>query len=153
MPLSKDLREFIALLNSNEVECLIVGAFAVAYHGYPRYTADLDVLIRSSEQNAHRVLKSLNEFGFGALGISKEDLLSSDRVIQLGVKPNRIDILSSISGISFDEAWATHLEGSLEGLPAKFIGRDALIRNKRATGRAKDRGDAEELKKRSFPDG
>jgi hypothetical protein len=106
MPLSKDLREFIALLNSNEVEYLIVGAFAVAYHGYPRYTADLDVLIRSSEQNAHRVLKSLNEFGFGALGISKEDLLSSDRVIQLGVKPNRIDILSSISGISFDDAWA-----------------------------------------------
>ncbi len=109
--------------------------------------------MRSSEQNAHRVLKSLDEFGFGAAGISKEDLLSSDNVIQLGVKPNRIDILSSISGISFDDAWATRLEGNLEGLPAKFIGKDALIQNKQATGRAKDRGDAEELEKRSLPEG
>jgi hypothetical protein len=87
MPLSKDLREFVALLNSNEVEYLIVGAFAVAYHGYPRYTADLNILIRSSEQNAQRVPKTLNEFGFGALGISKEDLQSADSVIQLGFNP------------------------------------------------------------------
>lgn len=148
MPLSKDLREFLALLNSNEVEYLVVGAFAVAYHGYPRYTADLDVLVLSSEKNVQRVLKSLEEFGFGTVGISKEDLLSPYGVIQLGVKPNRIDILSSISGVTFEDAWATRQEGDLEGLPVKFIGRDALIRNKRATGRAKDQGDAEELSKR-----
>jgi hypothetical protein len=153
MPLSKDLREFVALLNSNEVEYLVVGAFAVAYHGFPRYTADLDILVRSSEQNVERVLKTLGEFGFGSIGISKEDLLSSDSVIQLGVKPNRIDILSSISGITFDEAWATRQEADLDGLRANFIGRDALIQNKLATGRARDQGDAEELRKRTPPGG
>lgn len=151
MPLSKDLREFLALLNSNEVEYLVVGAFAVAYHGYPRYTGDLDLLVRASEQNAERLLRALSEFGFGALGITKEDLLSAGNVIQLGVQPNRIDILSSISGVGFDDAWATRQEGSLDGLAVKFIGRDALIRNKRATGRAKDQGDAEELNKRTPP--
>jgi hypothetical protein len=151
MPLSKDLREFVALLNSNEVEYLVVGAFAVAYHGFPRYTADLDIFVRSSEQNAERVLKTLGEFGFGSIGISKEDLRSSDSVIQLGVKPNRIDILSSISGITFDEAWTTRQEADLGGLRANFIGREALIQNKLATGRARDQGDAEELRKRTPP--
>jgi hypothetical protein len=87
MPLSKDLREFLALLNSNEVEYLVVGAFAVAFHGYPRYNADFDILIRPSEPNIQRVLTTLSEFGFGAVGISKEDLLSSYDVIQLGVQP------------------------------------------------------------------
>jgi len=152
MPLSKDLREFVALLNSNEVEYLVVGAFAVAYHGYPRYTGDLDLLVRASEQNAERLLRALSEFGFGALGITKEDLLSPDKVVQLGVQPNRIDILSSISGVGFDDAWATRQEGNLDGLLVKFIGRDALIQNKRATGRAKDQGDAEELSKRPPPE-
>jgi hypothetical protein len=152
MPLSKDLREFVASLNSNEVEYVVVGAFAVAHHGYPRYTAALDLLVRSEEQNALRILRALREFGFGPLGISKEDLLSSGTVIQLGVKPNRVDILSSISGISFDEAWATRREGNLEGVPTQFIGREALIRDKRATGRSKDLGDAEELSKRANPE-
>jgi hypothetical protein len=148
MPLSKDLREFVALLNSNGVEYLVVGAFAVAYHGFPRYTADLDIFVRSSEQNVERVLKTLSEFGFGSLGIAKEDLMSQDSVIQLGVKPNRIDILSSLSGITFDEAWATRQEADVDGLRANFIGRDALIQNKLATGRTRDQGDAEELRKR-----
>ena len=102
---------------------------------------------RPSEQNAERLLKALSEFGFGAVGI-KEDLLSPDKVIQLGVQPNRIDILSSISGVGFDDAWASRQEGNLDGLLVKFIGRDALIQNKHATGRAKDQGDAEELNKR-----
>lgn len=103
---------------------------------------------RPSEQNAERLLKALSEFGFGAVGITKEDLLSPDKVIQLGVQPNRIDILSSISGVGFDDAWASRQAGNLDGLLVKFIGRDALIQNKRATGRAKDQGDAEELNKR-----
>jgi hypothetical protein len=152
MPLNKDLREFVELLNSNRVEYLVVGAFAVAWYGYPRFTADLDVLIRADSSNAERMLEALRQFGFGAIGIDAGDLTAVGQVIQLGVKPNRIDILTSVSGVDFEEAWADRTEGSLDGVPAMFIGRNALIRNKESTGRAKDRGDAEELRKRS-PDG
>lgn len=148
MPLSKDLREFVESLNSNKVDYLIVGAFAVAWYGYPRFTADLDILIRPDNANASRVLDALRQFGFGALGIAIQDLTSAGQVIQLGVKPNRIDILTSVSGVSFEEAWKDRREGSLDGIPAVFIGRTALIRNKESTGRAKDLGDAEELRKR-----
>jgi hypothetical protein len=148
MPLSKDLREFLALLNSNEVEYLVVGAFAVAYHGFPRFTADLDLLVRPSEANARRILAALDEFGFGSLRIEIVDLVSQGKVVQLGIKPNRIDLLTSISGIDYDEAWNTRVQGNLEGIATHFIGRDCLIRNKESTGRAKDAGDAEELRKR-----
>jgi hypothetical protein len=150
MPLSKDLREFVALLNSKRVDYLVFGAFAVSYHGFPRYTADLDLLVRPEPENAKRLLllNALTEFGFGSLGISADDITTPDRILQLGVKPNRIDIVTSISGVTFDEAWASRSEGTLDGMPVLFIGRDALIRNKQATGRAKDVGDAEELRKR-----
>ena len=148
MPLNKDLREFIALLNSNEVEYLVVGAFAVAYYGYPRYTGDLDLFFRASEQNVRRILSALAEFGFGSLDIRAEDLLSAGNVIQLGVNPNRIDLLNSISGVSFEDAWAARQAGQLDGVTTHFIGWHALIRNKLSTGRSKDLGDADELKKR-----
>jgi acetolactate synthase regulatory subunit len=148
MPLSKDLREFVALLNSNKVEYLVVGAFAVAYHGYPRYTGDLDILIRVTPENIQRVLRSISQFGFEGLGISAQDLQISGRVVQFGVRPNRVDLITSISGVAFEDAWSTRSEGILDGIPVQFIGKDALIRNKESTGRAKDRGDAEELRKR-----
>jgi hypothetical protein len=149
MPLTKDWREFIELLNSNGVEYLVVGAFAVAFHGFPRYTADLDLLIRPTPENADRVLRALSEFGFGKLGIEAVDLCSPGMVIQLGVKPNRIDLLTAISGVSFEEAWATRSDAQIEGTAARFIGRTELIRNKEQTGRAKDLGDAQELRKRT----
>jgi hypothetical protein len=152
MPINSDLREFIELLNSKEVDYVIVGAFAVAWHGYPRYTADLDILIRPDKPNAERVLATLAQFGFGGLGILADDLTTAGKVIQLGVKPNRIDLLTSVSGVAFEEVWATRVEGVLDGIPVQYIGRSALIRNKQSTGRAKDRGDAEELKKRELPD-
>ena len=148
MPLNKDLREFLELLNSNAVEYLVVGAFAVAFHGFPRYTADLDLLVRPTAENAQRIMRALLQFGFGNLGIQAEDLQSPGKVIQLGVKPNRIDLLTAITGVSFDEAWATRKEAKLEGISTQFIGRQALIRNKECTGRARDLGDAEELRKR-----
>jgi len=150
MPLSKDLREFAALLNSNKVEYLVVGGFAVAHYGFARFTGDLDFFIRASEENAQRVLAALAQFGFGGLDISAADLRSAGKVIQLGVRPNRIDIITAISGVSFEEAWASRVPGDLDGLSVQFIGRDALIRNKESTGRAKDLGDAEELRKRSY---
>ena len=149
MPLNKDWREFLELLNSNGVEYLVVGAFAVAFHGFPRYTADLDLLVRPTEDNAQRALLALSEFGFGKLGIRAADLCSPGMVVQLGVKPNRIDLLTAISGVSFEEAWATRSEAELDGVATRFIGRAALLRNKQQTGRAKDLGDAEELRKRT----
>lgn len=130
MPLNKGLREFLELFNSNRVEYLVVGAFAA---------------------NAGRVLRALSEFGFGNLGIRSEDLQSPGRVVQLGVQPNRVDLLTGISGVDFDDAWATREEARLEGVMTRFIGRTALLRNKESTGRTKDLGDAEELRKCSGP--
>jgi hypothetical protein len=149
MPLNKDLREFVELLNSNQVEYLIIGAFAVAYHGFPRYTGDLDILVRPDPENARRILEVLSQFGFGKLGIGIEDLETPGKVVQLGVQPNRIDLVTALSGLSFEEAWASREAARLDGVPVEFIGRTALIRNKENTGRAKDRGDAEELRRRS----
>jgi len=149
MPLNKDWREFLELLNSNGVEYLVVGAFAVAFHGFPRYTADLDLLLRPTAENADRFLRALSEFGFGKAGILAADLCSPGMVIQLGVKPNRTDLLTSLSGVGFEEAWETRTEAELEGIATRFIGRVALLRNKEQTGRAKDLGDAEELRKRT----
>lgn len=147
MPLHKDLREFVELLNSNEVDYLVVGAIAVSFHGFPRYTADLDVLVRSEAQNAQKILSVLLQFGFGNLDIQADDLQKAENVIQLGVHPNRIDLLTSISGVSFEQAWATRVETEFEGLPIRFIGITELIRNKESIGRARDLGDAEELRK------
>lgn len=149
MPLNKDLHAFVELLNSNQVEYLIVGAFAVAYHGFPRYTGDLDILVRPSGENARRTLNVLSQFGFGGLGVQNDDLEVPGKVIQLGVAPNRIDLVTAISGLTFDQAWASRELAELDGIPVAFIGRTALIHNKESTGRQKDRGDAEELRHRS----
>jgi hypothetical protein len=147
MPLSSDLREFIECLNSNEVEYLVVGALPVSWHGFPRYSADIDFLIRPSHANALRVLRALSQFGFGSLGISVTDLIQPGKVIQLGYEPNRIDLMTSVTGVSFDDAWDDRARGDLDGLPVNFMGRSSLLRNKDATGRAKDRIDAEELRR------
>jgi hypothetical protein len=149
MPLNSDLREFIALLNSNEVEYLVVGAFAVGFHGYPRYTGDLDILVRPTATNAERVLRVLSQFGFGNIGVGAADLEVPEYVIQLGVNPNRIDLLTTISGVTFEEAWNARCDADLDGVPVHFIGAAELIRNKESTGRARDLGDAEELRKRT----
>src|SRR5271156_5028279 len=102
MPLSRDLKEFVGCLNSNRVEFVIVGALAVSWHGFPRYSGDIDFLVRPSHENALRLTAALDQFGFGSLGITLEDLSVENRVIQLGVEPNRIDLMTSISGISFE---------------------------------------------------
>jgi hypothetical protein len=148
MPLNSDLREFLALLNSHQVEFLIVGAYAVAFHGYPRYTGDLDILVCPDAENARRVLEALTHFGFGGMGIRLDDLEVPGKVVQLGVSPNRIDLVTSITGVSFEEAWASREPADLDGVAVFFIGRTPLIRNKESTGRAKDLGDAEELRRR-----
>ena len=145
MPLPEDWRAFIESLNSNGVEYLVVGAVALAHHGFPRYTGDLDVLVRNSTDNAKRLESALAEFGLAALGLKAADFADSYRVIQLGVPPSRIDLLTSLTGVTFDEAWASRVEAVVGETRVNFIGREALILNKRLTGRAQDRADLEAL--------
>ncbi len=145
MELPEDWRAFIELLNLNEVEYLIVGALALAYHGLPRYTGDLDILVRNAPQNAKRLEVALAGFGLDSLGLSAEDFVDSYQVIQLGIPPLRIDLLTSITGVSFDEAWAERVQDMLGGIRANFIGRQSLIQNKKSTGRPQDLADLEAL--------
>ena len=141
MKMEQDLREFIELLNARDVRYLVVGAYALAYHGRPRYTGDIDFFVQCSEHNAQLVAQIVEEFGFASLGIVAADLTSSDQVIQLGVEPNRIDLMTSISAVSFEEAWETREYGELDGLRLPFISRDLLKRNKAAVGRKQDLAD------------
>ena len=148
MPLSKDLREFVELLNANKVEYVVVGAFAVAFYGVPRYTADLDLLVQPTNENGERILSALRQFGFGDLPIQASDFSEPDKIVQLGVSPNRVDLLTSITGVPFEEAWSTREQGELDGITVWFIGSSTLIKNKERTGRPRDLGDADELKRR-----
>ena len=143
--LQSDLSEFVGLLNSNRVEFLVVGGHAVAFHGHPRFTGDIDFLIAATPDNAERVLQVLTAFGFAALNITVADLLTPATVVQLGYPPNRIDILTSISGVEFADAWPARVASQLGGEPVNFIGFDDLLRNKRASGRTKDLADVEQL--------
>ena len=143
--LQTDLREFIVLLNSHNVEYLLVGGHAVAFHGYPRFTGDIDFLIRTTPHNVQRVLGVLTAFGFGDLGISEQDLLGPGHIVQLGQPPNRIDILTSISGVDFESAWQTRVQTTMDDQPVPLIGWTELVRNKRAAGRRKDLADLEKL--------
>ncbi len=118
----------------------------MAFHGYPRFTGDLDFLVRPTRENAARVLESLSAFGFHDLEISIDELVRPDIVVQLGRVPNRADLLTSITGVSFDEAWDGRVSGVLDGLPVSFLGLDALLRNKEATGRDQDVADARKLR-------
>jgi hypothetical protein len=145
MPLPEDWRAFIESLNSNGVEYVVVGAVALAHHGFPRYTGDLDVLVRNSPDNAQRLEAALAAFGLAALGLKAADFADAYRVIQLGVAPNRIDVLTSLTGLTFDQAWASRVEVAVAGTRVNFIGREALILNKRLTGRAQDKADLEAL--------
>lgn len=145
MPPPKEWREFIACLNSNRVEYMVAGAVALAHHGLPRYTGDLDVWIRSSPENARRTLAALKDFGFGDIGLEAADLSAAYQVIQLGFPPRRIDLLTSLSGVSFEDAWSERAQAECAGVRVAFIGAQALLRNKRATGRTQDLADAEGL--------
>jgi hypothetical protein len=133
------LREFIAA----DVRYLVVGAYALALHGRPRATADLDVWVEATTENARRVLRGLGAFGAPLTEISEVDLSAPGVVYQIGVPPGRIDILTELSGITFDEAWPDRLRRPFGDLDVDFIGRASFLRNKRATGRLKDLGDIE----------
>ncbi len=143
--LSKDFKEFITLLNNHDVQYLIVGGYAVAIHGYPRYTKDLDIWIALSPENADKILKVLDDFGFGGLNLTAEDFTQPDQIIQLGFPPNRIDIITSLTGVDFNNCYDTKLTVDFDGVEILIIDRVNLKKNKLATGRPQDLADAENI--------
>jgi hypothetical protein len=145
MIINKDFREFIELLNSNNVKYLVVGGYAVAFHGYPRYTKDMDIWIWINENNAKKLIKTLEEFGFSSLGLKKEDFLKPEYVIQLCYPPNRIDILTKISGLEFEKCYKSRIKTNMDGITIDFIDLENLKKNKKAIGRFKDLADLENL--------
>ena len=145
MEVQKDFKELLELFNAHNVQYLIVGGYALAYYGAPRYTGDIDILIKSDSNNASLILKALNEFGFGSAGLKLDDFTNTDNIVQLGYPPVRIDIMTSISGVSWEDAYNGREEGKYGDVPVYFIGLDQYIQNKRASGRKKDLADLEAL--------
>ncbi len=145
MEIQQDFNELLKLFNAHKVEYIIVGGYALAFHGAPRYTGDIDILIKSDDDNAQRVLSALEEFGFGSIGLTKSDFLSPDKVVQLGVPPVRVDIITSISGVTWEEAVSGRVQGKYGNTSVYYIGRDQFIENKRTIGRKKDLADLEAL--------
>lgn len=145
MEVQPDFRELLALLNKHAVEYIIVGGYALAFHGAPRFTGDIDIFVRPQPQNAARILEALNEFGFGSVGLTEEDFSTPHKVVQLGTPPVRVDLITSLTGVSWEEAVAANSPGSYGDVPVFFIGRKEFIANKRAMGRKKDLADIEAL--------
>jgi hypothetical protein len=151
MDLPRDWSEFFRLFNSNGVRYLVVGAHALAANGRPRATADLDVLVEPTPKNARAVAAALSAFGFRALAGEVEAFATPDRMATLGKPPLRIDVMTSISGVTFAEAWRTKLPGKMGRHHVFFLGKEALIRNKRASGRARDLLDIALLEEGDLP--
>lgn len=147
MIFEKDFIDFIELLNIHQVEYMVVGAHALAFHGRPRHTGDLDIWIKPSAENADKMVNVLKDFGFDSLGLTKEDFLKENYVTQLGYPPLRIDILNAISGVIFDDAYKGRVVGQYEDLSVSFINISDFIANKQASGRPKDLGDIDSLNK------
>lgn len=144
MELHSDHRDLLAILNAKGVSYLVVGGIALAHHGAPRFTGDIDLYVRPSPENARRLVAALVEFGFGSVGLAESDFLTEGRVVQLGFEPWRIDLLTSLAGVTWDEA-ASNAETGDFGVPAPVLGRAELIRNKRAVGRPQDLADIARL--------
>ena len=143
--LNPDFRDILAALSDAKAEYLVVGAYALALHGLPRATGDLDIWVRPTPENADNVLEALRRFGAPMKVFSREELCREEMVFQIGVAPRRIDFLTALSGVRFDEAWARRTMATVEGMQIPVIDRVSLIRNKKAAGRKKDLADAEAL--------
>ncbi len=145
MEVQNDFKELLELFNEHKVEYMIVGSYALAYHGVPRFTGDIDIFVHSTPENAQKILSALTDFGFGSLNLTIDDFQNPDSVVQLGVPPIRIDIITSITGVSWEEADNGKEKGMYADLPVYFLGRKQYIDNKRAIGRKKDLADLESL--------
>jgi hypothetical protein len=145
MEAQQDFKELLELFNEYTIEYIIVGAYALAYHGAPRFTGDIDILVKPSVDNAKKILSALSEFGFGSLNLTVEDFQHPDSVIQLGVPPVRIDIITSLTGVTWKEADTGKADGLYGNIPVHFLGKKQFIANKRVIGRKKDLADIEAL--------
>ena len=145
MEIQPDFEELLALFNAHGVEYMVVGGYALAFHGAPRYTGDMGLNVAPTLDNAQRILDALNAFGFGTVGLESRDLATENKVVQLGVSPVRIDLLTSLSGVYWKEAHARRVPGQYGAVPVYYIGRDDFIRNKKAIGRYQDLADSEAL--------
>ena len=145
MDLAPDFDEFIGSLIAHGVEFVVIGAYALAFHGVPRFTGDIDVLIRPAPDNARRLLAALAAFGFPVDGLSPEAITDPRRMLEMGLPPVQIHVMSSISGVEWDEVWADRIAGGLGSHAVQFIGRETFLRNKRAAGRPKDLADMDAL--------
>jgi hypothetical protein len=145
LEIQPDFKELLALFNQNQIEYVIVGAFAMAFHGAPRFSGDIDLYVRPTQENAQRITKTLTDFGFGSLGLKEEDFSRPGGIIQLGQPPVRIDLITSISGVTWEEAEKGKVLGQYGDISVPFLGRAQFIANKRTTGRKKDLADLEAL--------
>lgn len=145
MDLAPDFNEFLELLNAHHVEYAIVGGYALAFHGAPRYTGDLDVLVRPTPDNARRVLAVIRAFGFPTESIPIERLVDPRCLIEMGMPPVQLHLMTAIDGVTWEQVWDGHDITVVAGREIPFIGRQALLDNKRAAGRAKDLADIEAL--------
>ena len=143
--LNQDFKEFIGSLNDNGVRYLVVGGYAVALHGYPRYTKDIDIWVEMTAENASNILKALDQFGFGSLGVKEADFTLPDQMLQLGYPPGRIDMLTTLPGVEFSECYAARTVVNVDGVLVNFIDLENLKKNKKATGRHQDLADLENL--------
>ena len=145
MEVQKDFKELLELFNAHRVEYMIVGAYALAFHGVPRFTGDIDILVRPFPENAQNILSALADFGFGSLNLAADDFQKPNYVVQLGSPPVRIDIVTSITGVTWEQADGGKQKGLYGNVPVFFLGREQCIANKRAIGRKKDLADLEAL--------
>jgi hypothetical protein len=143
--LTKDFKEFIQLLNAKKVEYLLVGGYAVILHGYPRFTGDIDFWINPAPKNAKRIIEVLDQFGFSSLNLDIDDFTHPDQIIQLGHEPYRIDLITSIEGVFFDECYTQKVVFHVDNIPIQTISKGMLKKNKKAAGRYKDLDDYEHL--------
>ena len=146
-PVNEDFNELLSTFNAQAVDYLVVGAHALAAHGYVRATKDLDVWIRPSLENACHVLEALRVFGAPLDDLTKEDVATPGLIFQIGVAPVRIDIITAIDGVEFDAAWSERVTTKFEGEPTQVLSREHLIQNKRASGRTQDLADVEWLER------
>ena len=146
MSVNPDFRDLFVALNAAQAEFLIIGGYALAVHGAPRFTKDLDVWVKANPDNAKKVWNALDEFGAPFLDLTLQDLSTPGIVFQMGLPPNRIDIITVIDGVDFPEAWEHRVPSVYGDQPVMVIGIDELIRNKEATGRPQDRLDAQTLR-------
>jgi len=145
MEVQPDFKELLRLLNAHKAEFIIVGAYALAFHGVPRFTGDIDIFVKPDPKNAKKILAALEEFGFGSLNLTISDLQDPDKVVQLGVAPVRVDLITSLTGVSWQEAFSGKVQGTFGNVPVYYLGRKEFLSNKKALGRKKDLADIEAL--------